>query len=259
MRWSHWPISRCNPGTAGDLGRYRASARSMSLPYLEQLFVKLRRADLVTSVRGPGGGYRLARPASEIRVVDILAAVDETVDAMHKGAGASGGAIGQPRAIADQPVVGRAERACLCVLAPDPPVGCGCRTNWRRVRRCRTCLRWWTSMTRCAQRTLLRPAGPAGYFGQRRGDDRVYLDHNATTPLRAEARAAMIAAMDVVGNPSSVHAEGRAAKALVETARAQVAAALGAEGADVVFTSARPRRRHWPGAGRGLARRCDRT
>ena len=45
---------------------------------------------------------------------------------------------------------------------------------------------------------------------------RVYLDHNATTPLRVQARAAMVAAMDVVGNPSSVHAEGRAAKMLVE-------------------------------------------
>ncbi len=53
--------------------------QDISLPYLEQLFVKLRRAD---------------RPASEIRVADVLAAVDETVDAMHKGAGASGGASG---------------------------------------------------------------------------------------------------------------------------------------------------------------------
>ena len=68
--------------------------QSISLPYLEQLFVKLRRADLVVSVRGPGGGYRLARPASEVRVVDVLSAVDETVNAMHKGAGASGGASG---------------------------------------------------------------------------------------------------------------------------------------------------------------------
>jgi Rrf2 family iron-sulfur cluster assembly transcriptional regulator len=68
--------------------------QDISLPYLEQLFVKLRRAQLVISVRGPGGGYRLARPASEIRVSDVLAAVDETVDAMHKGAGASGGASG---------------------------------------------------------------------------------------------------------------------------------------------------------------------
>jgi len=54
---------------------------------------------------------------------------------------------------------------------------------------------------------------------------RVYLDWNATAPLRAEARVAMAAAMDVVGNPSSVHAEGRAAKALIERARAQVAEA----------------------------------
>jgi cysteine desulfurase len=66
---------------------------------------------------------------------------------------------------------------------------------------------------------------------------RLYLDWNATAPLRVEAKAAMHAAMEVVGNPSSVHLEGRAAKALIEKARAQVAAALGAEGADVVFTS----------------------
>ncbi|MEE4187812.1 MAG: Rrf2 family transcriptional regulator [Roseobacter sp.] len=71
-----------------------AHRQSISLPYLEQLFVKLRRADLVTSVRGPGGGYRLAKRPADIRVVDILAAVDETVNAMHKGAGASGGASG---------------------------------------------------------------------------------------------------------------------------------------------------------------------
>src|SRR6056297_711617 len=64
--------------------------QDISLPYLEQLFVKLRRAGLVDSVRGPGGGYRLARPPSDIRVADILAAVDETVDALHTGAGASG-------------------------------------------------------------------------------------------------------------------------------------------------------------------------
>lgn len=71
-----------------------AERQDISLPYLEQLFVKLRRAELVASVRGPGGGYRLARATSDIRVVDILSAVDESVDAMHKGAGASGGASG---------------------------------------------------------------------------------------------------------------------------------------------------------------------
>ncbi|WP_298256067.1 cysteine desulfurase family protein [uncultured Litoreibacter sp.] len=66
---------------------------------------------------------------------------------------------------------------------------------------------------------------------------RVYLDYNATMPLGQAARDAMIAAMDVVGNPSSVHAEGRAAKAIVERARAQVSDAFGASGADIVFTS----------------------
>ncbi|MFW2586758.1 cysteine desulfurase family protein [Sagittula sp. SSi028] len=65
---------------------------------------------------------------------------------------------------------------------------------------------------------------------------RVYLDHNATTPLRVEARAAMMSAMDVIGNPSSVHAEGRAAKMLVEHARAQVAALVGCKVNQVVFT-----------------------
>ena len=81
---------------------------------------------------------------------------------------------------------------------------------------------------------------------------RTYLDHNATTPLRAEARAAMIAAMDVVGNPSSVHAEGRAAKGIVETARAQIAEAVGASGADVVFTSGATEAAALALAGRGL-------
>ena len=71
-----------------------ARRQDISLPYLEQLFVKLRRSNLVESVRGPNGGYRLARPATEIRVVDILKALDETVDALHKGAGASGGVSG---------------------------------------------------------------------------------------------------------------------------------------------------------------------
>ena len=67
--------------------------------------------------------------------------------------------------------------------------------------------------------------------------DRVYLDWNATTPLRPEARAAMAAAWDLSGNPSSVHAEGRASRNLVEDARAVVAEALGAEARNVVFTS----------------------
>ena len=82
--------------------------------------------------------------------------------------------------------------------------------------------------------------------------NRAYLDWNATTPLRPEVRVAMAQAMDVVGNPSSVHAEGRAAKGLIERARAQVAAALGAEGADIVFTSGATEAAAMACAGRGL-------
>ena len=66
---------------------------------------------------------------------------------------------------------------------------------------------------------------------------RIYLDWNATAPLRSEAREAMAAAWDVTGNPSSVHAEGRAARRLVEDARAIVAEATGSHARNVVFTS----------------------
>ena len=62
------------------------SARQhISLSYLEQLFGKLRRQGLVKSVRGPGGGYRLARPAPELSVADIILAVDEPIDATQCG------------------------------------------------------------------------------------------------------------------------------------------------------------------------------
>ncbi len=67
--------------------------------------------------------------------------------------------------------------------------------------------------------------------------DRVYLDWNATAPLRATSRDAMVAAMDVAGNPASVHAEGRAARGLIERARADVAALVGAQADEVIFTS----------------------
>ena len=59
--------------------------QKISLSYLEQLFGKLRRFSIVDSVRGPGGGYCLARPANQITVADIVRAVDETLDATQCG------------------------------------------------------------------------------------------------------------------------------------------------------------------------------
>jgi cysteine desulfurase len=66
---------------------------------------------------------------------------------------------------------------------------------------------------------------------------RTYLDYNASAPLRPAARAAMLAAFDETGNPSSVHVEGRRARAIIETAREQIAALVGAKPSEVVFTS----------------------
>ncbi len=64
----------------------------------------------------------------------------------------------------------------------------------------------------------------------------IYLDHNAASPLLPEARAALVAALDLTGNASSVHGHGRALRNLIDTARSQVAALAGAERKQVVFT-----------------------
>lgn len=80
--------------------------------------------------------------------------------------------------------------------------------------------------------------------------ERIYLDHNATAPLIPEARAAMLAALEVVGNPSSVHHEGRAARALIEQAREEVAALVGARPGEVIFTSGATEANCWAASGR---------
>jgi Rrf2 family iron-sulfur cluster assembly transcriptional regulator len=77
-----------------------AARQQLSQSYLEQLFGKLRRADLVSSARGPGGGYRLARSPSEIAIADIVAAVDEPIKATRCEVGSGG-----------------------CMLASEPPDG----------------------------------------------------------------------------------------------------------------------------------------
>lgn len=73
-------------GTSGPVSLAEISVRQeISLSYLEQLFSKLRRSGLVTSTRGPGGGYSVARQLSEVAVSEIIVAVNESVDATQCG------------------------------------------------------------------------------------------------------------------------------------------------------------------------------
>ena len=83
----------------------------------------------------------------------------------------------------------------------------------------------------------VRPGRNSGRRNERRGPVRTYLDHNATSPARPEARDAAVAAMSLAGNPSSAHREGRKARALVEDAREAVAALVDAGPREAVFTS----------------------
>ena len=71
-----------------------AKRQEISLSYLEQLFAKLRRGGLVKSVRGPGGGYRLSRSAEDIRIADIILAVDEPIAATRCRDGSAKGCTG---------------------------------------------------------------------------------------------------------------------------------------------------------------------
>jgi Rrf2 family iron-sulfur cluster assembly transcriptional regulator len=71
-----------------------AKRQEISLSYLEQLFAKLRRGTLVKSVRGPGGGYRLSRPSAEVRIADIIMAVDEPMTATRCRPGSPKGCTG---------------------------------------------------------------------------------------------------------------------------------------------------------------------
>lgn len=84
---AHTGAAQYRPVALADI----AARQDISLSYLEQLFAKLRRGGLVSSVRGPGGGYRLSRPSTEVRVADIIMAVDEPITATRCKPGASKG------------------------------------------------------------------------------------------------------------------------------------------------------------------------
>lgn len=85
------PCAAARPVTLNEI----AAAQHLSVAYLEQLFGRLRRAGLVASARGPGGGYRLARPAAQIAVADVVDAADETIVATRCEEGGPGCLAGE--------------------------------------------------------------------------------------------------------------------------------------------------------------------
>ena len=91
--------------------------QGISQPYLEQLFAKLKRSELVTSVRGPGGGYRLSRDSEQISVAEIVGSVDETVDATR----CAGKADCQGGSMCLTHAVGRFERSNSLFFDSDQP------------------------------------------------------------------------------------------------------------------------------------------
>jgi iron-sulfur cluster assembly transcription factor IscR len=91
-------LSRHGPGSTVPLGTI-SERQQISLAYLEQLFLKLRRAGLVSGVRGPGGGYTLAREPSAITIAEIMAAVDEPVKMTRCAGEATTGCIGDDRCL----------------------------------------------------------------------------------------------------------------------------------------------------------------
>jgi cysteine desulfurase len=195
-----------------------AERQHLPLSYLEQLFVPLRRTGLVESARGRAGGYRLARKPSEISIAAVMAAVEEVTHFTR------------------------------------------CSDNDPRCSVATPCLTHglWTALSEATSEFLasisLADVLPGGKYAARvaaaisaspAAVKRTYLDYNATAPLRSEAKAAMIAALDVVGNPSSVHAEGRRARGIVESARESVARLVGAKPSEVVFTSGATESNTW--------------
>ena len=92
-----------------------AARQEISLSYLEQLFARLRRAELVKSVRGPGGGYRLARGSAETRVSEIILAVDEPIKATRCTEMGPGGLPGRPQQVPDPRPVGGARQPDSCL------------------------------------------------------------------------------------------------------------------------------------------------
>lgn len=186
--------------------------QALPLPYLEQIFVKLRSHKIVDSVRGSQGGFRFNRHPSRITIQEILDALEESLQATR--------------------------------CAPEPTEGCvhGRRCNAHDL---------WDMLTNQVSRYLgsitLQDVKDKKFSSQRdlwdfpilskQKPPVVYLDYNATSPLRPESLKTLIQTSQLVGNGSSVHTLGRQVRSLLEEAREVIATELKIKPAQVIFTS----------------------
>ena len=202
-----------------------AERQKLPLAYLEQLFVPLRRAGLVESARGRTGGYMLAHEAKDISVAAVMSAVEEDTK-FTRCAGEGSSCTGTEPCITHglwQALSENTAAFLASVSLADLASG-----N--------------LASGKIASKPRAAVAAPAL---RNTGVARTYLDYNATAPLRPEAKAAMMAALDATGNASSVHAEGRKARGLIEQAREEVARLIGAKPSEIVFTSGATEANAW--------------
>lgn len=193
-----------------------AERQSLPLSYLEQIFVALRRAGVVESARGRAGGYRLARSAAGISVADVMRAVDEDTEFTRCS-------VTDPRCSRDRP----------------------CLTHglWDALTQSTSAFVASVSLEDILQGRF--PAASISLNSAAPASSRVYLDYNATAPLLPEAKAAIVDALDIVGNPSSAHNEGRAARGFIDKARESVARLAGSRPSEIVFTSGASEANAW--------------
>lgn len=198
-----------------------AERQSLSLAYLEQIFVALRRSGLVESERGRSGGYRLARLSSEISIAEIMDAVDEET---------------------------RFTRCSDSNAKCSHATPCQTHVLWQSLGEVTSNFFSDVSLAAVVSGTpLLQTTAntKARHSSAHASAKRVYLDFNATAPLRDCAKSAMIAALDITGNPSSVHSEGRIARGVIESARDSVARLVGAKPSEIVFVSGATEANAW--------------
>lgn len=182
-----------------------ACRQQIALNYLEQIFSRLKKGKLVCSCRGPGGGYLLAKSPEQITVADVILAVDESI--------------------------------IITRYLPDNP---GCMQGQSR---CATHDLWeglGNQILGYLQSITLNDICQKKNIGSSEVTesvkDDVYLDYNATTAVKPDVIAYMTAVMAKPYNASSVHCYGREASAILEKARQQVATAVGAQHARIIFT-----------------------